>query len=105
MKNKEKYAKEIVETACNGDSIAVTKEGERVVQCGNIACSECLFARFNCVEKIREWAESEYIESRRYQRKTGRFWIILNVINILQEITLGNYMHIHLCRQNLIPVG
>lgn len=62
MKNKEKYAKEIVEVACSGDSIAVTKAGERVVRCGNIACSECLFVPLNCVEKIREWAEQEYIK-------------------------------------------
>lgn len=62
MKNKEKYAKEIVEIACNGDSIAVTKEGERVVRCGNIACSECLFVPLNCAKNTREWAESEYIE-------------------------------------------
>lgn len=62
MKNKEKFAKEIVEVACSVDSIAVTKEGERVVRCGNIACSECLFVPLNCVEKIREWAEQEYIE-------------------------------------------
>lgn len=62
MKNKEKYAKEIIDVACSGDSIAVTKEGERVVRCGNIACSECLFVPLNCVEKIREWAEQECIE-------------------------------------------
>lgn len=62
MKNKEKYAKEIVEVACNGDSIAVTKEGERVVRCGNIACSECLFVPLNCAKNTREWAESEYVE-------------------------------------------
>ena len=62
MKNKEKYAKEIVEVACSGDSIAVTKVGERVVRCGNITCSECLFVPLNCVEKIRKWAEQEYIK-------------------------------------------
>ena len=62
MKNKEKYAKEIIEVACSGDSIAVTKVGERVVRCGNIACSECLFTPLNCVEKIREWAEQENIK-------------------------------------------
>lgn len=28
MKNKEKYAKEIVEIACNGSSIAVTKNAD-----------------------------------------------------------------------------
>lgn len=62
MKNKEKYAKEIVEVACSGDSIAVTKVGERVVRCSKIACSECLFVPLNCVEKIRKWAEQEYIK-------------------------------------------
>lgn len=62
MKNKEKYAKEIIDVACNGDSIAVTKEGERVVRCGNIACSECLFVPLKCAKNTREWAESEYIE-------------------------------------------
>lgn len=62
MKNKEKYAKEIVEIACGGDKIAVTKECECVVRCSNIDCSECLFERINCVDKIRKWAESEYIE-------------------------------------------
>jgi hypothetical protein len=62
MKNKEKYAKEIVEVACSGDSIAVTKGIERIVKCGSIACSECLFAHPNCVKEIREWVEQEYIE-------------------------------------------
>ena len=62
MKNKEKYAKEIMEVACSGDSIAVTKGSERIVKCGSIACSECLFAPPNCVKEIREWVEQEYIE-------------------------------------------
>lgn len=62
MKNKEKFAKEIVEIACGGDKIAVTKKCERVVRCSNIDCSECLFECINCVDKIRKWAESEYIE-------------------------------------------
>lgn len=62
MKNKEKHAKEIMEVACSGDSIAVTKGIERIVKCGSIACSECLFAPPNCVKEIREWVEQEYIE-------------------------------------------
>lgn len=62
MKNKEKFEKEIMEVACSGDSIAVTKGSERIVKCGSIACSECLFAPPNCVKEIREWAEQEYIE-------------------------------------------
>lgn len=62
MKNKEKHAKEIMEVACSGDSIAVTKGIERIVKCGSITCSECLFAPPNCVKEIREWVEQEHIE-------------------------------------------
>lgn len=64
MKNKEKYAKEIVELACSGDSIAVMKKSGRIVSCIGIKCSLCLFCNGVCEkEKIREWAESEYIEN------------------------------------------
>lgn len=62
MKNKEKYAKEIMEIACSGNSIAVTKEGGRIASCCDTFCVECLFCGGNCKEKVREWAESEYIE-------------------------------------------
>ena len=73
MKNKEKYAKEIMEVACSGDSIAVTKESERIVKCGSIACSECLFAPPNCVKEIREWVEQEYIEKPVISKKDRAF--------------------------------
>lgn len=63
MKNKEKYAKEIVELACNGDSIAIIKENGRIVSCDGTKCSLCLFRDYDCKEKTREWAESEYIEN------------------------------------------
>lgn len=73
MKNKEKYAKEIVEVACGGDNIAVTKEGERVVRCSGTACSECLFSCRNCTKEIKEWAESEYIEKQVISKKDRTF--------------------------------
>lgn len=62
MKNKEKYAKEIMDIACSGNSIAITKEGGRIAPCCDTFCVECLFGGGNCKEKVREWAESEYIE-------------------------------------------
>lgn len=62
MKNKEKYAKEIMEIACSGNSIAVTKEGGRIASCCDTFCVECLFCGGNCKEKVREWTESECIE-------------------------------------------
>ncbi len=62
MKNKEKYAKEIMDIACNGDSIAIAKEDGRIAPCCSIRCVECLFCDANCKEKVREWTEQEYIE-------------------------------------------
>lgn len=62
MKNKEKFEKEIMEIACSGDSIAITKEGGRIAPCCDTFCVECLFGGGNCKEKVKEWAESEYVE-------------------------------------------
>lgn len=62
MKNKEKFAKDIIDVACDGSSIAVTKESGRVVPCRETFCVECLFCDYDCKEKVREWAEQEYIE-------------------------------------------
>ena len=62
MKNKEKYAKEIMEIACSGDSISIIKKSGRIVPCNSAICSLCLFRGYDCKENAREWAESEYIE-------------------------------------------
>ena len=63
MKNKEKFAKEIVELACNGEGIAVNKHSGMVFPCNNIPCSNCLFDNdYYCEEERKKWAESEYIE-------------------------------------------
>lgn len=62
MKNREKFEKEIMEIACNGNSIAITKEGGRIAPCCDTFCVECLFGGGNCKEKVKEWAESEYVE-------------------------------------------
>ena len=62
MKNKEKYAKEILDIACSGNSIAVIRESGRIASCGDTRCTECLFKSDKCKERVREWAESEYIE-------------------------------------------
>lgn len=62
MKNKEKYEKEIMNIACNGDSIAVIKKSGRIVSCNGTKCCLCLFRGSDCKEKVRDWANSEYIE-------------------------------------------
>lgn len=65
MKNKEKFAKEIVEIACDGSGLSVNKATGKPTKCVDISCEECLRhdERNICGQKLlRQWAESEYIE-------------------------------------------
>lgn len=63
MKNKEKYAKEIMDIACSGNRIAVMKGSGRIVPCDGVLCSVCSFCgSIDCRKNIKDWSESEYIE-------------------------------------------
>lgn len=62
MKNKEKFAKEIIDIACNGRDVAVCKSTGKPIDCADIVCSKCSFAVGSCTKLRKEWAESEYIE-------------------------------------------
>ena len=65
MKNREKFAKEIMDIACSGHSIAFDKEANKLTGCNKINCSECAFcssSTTNCLDKIKDWCESEYKE-------------------------------------------
>lgn len=73
MKNKEKYAKEIMEIACSGNNIAVIKKSGRIATCVNTECNLCLFRDGSCRKKLREWAESEYIEKPVISKKDRAF--------------------------------
>ena len=67
MKNREKFAKEILDIAWEGGGMAVTKEN-KIVCCSDINCSQCLFGKkdnyvYYCDdEKRMQWSESEYVE-------------------------------------------
>lgn len=76
MKNKEKYAKEIIEIACNGDVLAVSKVTGKPIGCKNISCKDC--NNYNdfliCEEKrLREWSESEYIKKPVISKRDREF--------------------------------
>ena len=61
MKNKEKFAKEIIGIAVTGTSVAMRNGVLR--ECRGLCCSQCDFiSGGKCDEKIKEWAESEYVE-------------------------------------------
>ena len=65
MLNKEKFAKKIVEIACERQGIAVVK-GKLTTCHDMIDCKECIFYDNNnrkCNNgAIKEWANSEYVE-------------------------------------------
>lgn len=80
MKNKEKFAKEIIDVACKGDIIAVTKDN-KVVGCDDIYCEQCLFDIDNLCHRedniLYRWAESEYIEKPTITSREKKFLDVL----------------------------
>ena len=77
-KNKEKYAKEIVEIACEGNEVAVSKETGKPVRCVDMRCSLCAINLNDdkyktCTDYRKEWAESEYIKKQVISKKDRAF--------------------------------
>lgn len=62
MKNREKFAEQIIDIALQRDKIAVNLTSGEPCACREIKCSECLFGGRNCEVSLREWAEKEYEE-------------------------------------------
>ena len=64
MKNKEKYMTEIIDACLDGMTIAVKADGKPCI-CQKMSCKECIFydgTNPYCRDRIRAWANSEYIE-------------------------------------------
>ena len=64
MKNREKFAEQIIDIALKRCGIAVNLTSGELCACENIRCSECLFCERNkdCEVLLKEWAEKEYEE-------------------------------------------
>lgn len=74
MKNKERYAKEIVQIVCDGSCVAVDKATGNPVSCNNIVCIDCTLSnKGGCKIALKEWAESEYIEKPVISKKDKVF--------------------------------
>ena len=73
MKNKEKFAKEIVEIACDRGDVAVSKAIGEPVYCNEINCKDCLLNNNGCSNALRRWAESEYTEKPVISKKDKAF--------------------------------
>lgn len=79
MKNKEKYASEIVEIACDGNDVAVRKSTGKPIDCCDIECGECsLLGDKSCTELRREWAESKYIKKPVISKRDRAFLDYIN---------------------------
>ena len=81
MKNKEKFAKEIIEIACSGEILA--KHDDKLYKCSEISCVSCDFkskAGKGCAYWTREWAESEYVEPK-YETDWSKVPVDTPVIN------------------------
>ena len=80
MKNKEKFAKEIIEIACSGGVIAM---GSGIIRkCAGLPCQKCSFNidGIECDEMRKTWAESEYIEPK-YETDWSKVPVDTPVIN------------------------
>ena len=65
MTNREKFAEQILDIACNGGSIAVNKLTSEPMRCQGAACKQCLFnfeGNGFCIDRRKKWANSEYVE-------------------------------------------
>lgn len=96
MKNKEKYAKEIIDIACDGDDIAIDKRTGKVSSCTHVPCSNCLFCKNGCAKGRREWAESEYIEKPVISKRDREFleYLNVNMEYIARDPSGGLYIYI-----------
>ena len=100
MKNKEKYAKEIVEIACEGHKLEVSKETGKPVQCAAIMnCSKCALNAGNyssCVDNRKEWAESEYIEKPAISKRDKAFleYLSVNIQYIARDMSGRLYIYV-----------
>ena len=59
MLNREKFAKEILDIVCDGENVAVVDGKPRV--CAGTPCGNCTLDG-GCRVKLKEWANSEYVE-------------------------------------------
>lgn len=65
MLNKEKFAEKILDIACSGSRLAVSKATLEPTACRKLECRDCLFdthSHVDCGDETYKWANSEYVE-------------------------------------------
>ena len=97
MKNKEKYAKEIIEVACRG--CAVDERTGELKRCSETPCKHCLFGeriKGSCEEEMKAWLESEDIEKSVISKKDRAFleYLNANINYIARDLDGSLYVYI-----------
>lgn len=97
MKNKEKYAKEIIEIAKYGQRVAIDRNG-KIRSCLGLSCTECIIhedIRGKCAIKRQEWFGSEAKktqlevikeEMEKISEERGTLYSTEQVISIISRI-------------------
>lgn len=106
MKNREKFAKEIIDIACKGLEFAVTKSS-KITSCSQISCKKCIFespkdSEKTCRIKRYEWAESEYVEKPTITSREKNFLdaLLSNCKYIARDINNDLYIYYNKPRRN-----
>ena len=73
MKNREKYAEELLDVVCAGKNIAINKQTMQIRSCEGLSCEHCLLDGDDCDTNLAEWAESEYVEPAKISKKDRAF--------------------------------
>lgn len=66
MTNREKFAEQLLDIACNNDTIAADKATLEPIACYELECEDCLFNvsdDMSCADQRIKWANSEYVGS------------------------------------------
>lgn len=87
MKNREKFAKEILDIVCNGQKVAMTMSTKCLCGC-SIRCENCYFSKYNyphnqgdCTKNFAHWANSEYKEKKEFSEADKAFVKAIDKLN------------------------
>ena len=103
MKNREKFAKEILDIACKGSRIAIKHDCVIPCVCSKIECSDCQFDFYDdCEEGIENWCESEYVEKHTITSREKNFLeaILPSCKYIARDINNDLYIYYNKPRRN-----
>jgi len=99
MKNKEKYAEQLLSFACaKYDSFGVYEGTDEMESCKIMTCEECAFFRMenSCHTKKLKWLDQEYIKKPVISKKDRAFLEYLNANNnyIARDMDGGLFIYI-----------